>query len=117
MRVKKVRQMLKSFADDTRLRIINLLNEQELTVTKLCEILKRNQSNISKHLARLRLTGIVGDKRDGLNVRYSLTKPKSGIHRELLSIIITGLRNSGAFKDDLGRLKGIRLKSSLKAAK
>ncbi|MFH1776131.1 MAG: hypothetical protein ABH952_01000 [Candidatus Omnitrophota bacterium] len=32
MRIKKARQILKTFAEDTRLRIINLLNNREITV-------------------------------------------------------------------------------------
>ncbi len=41
MRIKKSRQILKSFADDTRLRIINLLHKQELTVSELNKILQK----------------------------------------------------------------------------
>ena len=105
MRIKKARQILKSFADDTRLRIINLLNHQELNVTELCGILHKNQSNLSKHLSRLRLTGVVGDKRDGLNVYYYLIKPKERAHQELLNAITVGLRELEAFKQDLENLK------------
>ncbi|UCH12125.1 MAG: winged helix-turn-helix transcriptional regulator [Candidatus Omnitrophota bacterium] len=108
MRVKKARQILKSLADDTRLRIINLLNKQELNVTQLCEILQSNQSNLSKHLARLRLTGVVGDKREGLNVYYRLIKPKEKTHKELLNAITVGLAESETFKQDLERLKEVK---------
>ena len=114
MRIKKARQILKSFADDTRLRIINLLNQEDLTVTELCEVLNKNQSNISKHLARLRLTGVASDKRSGLNVYYHLTKPNSRVHYELINVITTGLRDLKIFKDDLERLKGFKRKSSKK---
>ena len=91
MGIKKARQILKSFADDTRLRVINLLNNQRLSVSELCEILDKNQSNLSKHLSRLRLTGIVGDKRQGLNVYYCLIKPGEKTHKELLDSITVGL--------------------------
>ena len=112
MRIKKARQILKSFADDTRLRVINLLNDQELNVTELCEILNKNQSNLSKHLSRLRLTGVVGDKRDGLNVYYYLIKPKEKAYQELLDSITVGLKELEAFKQDLEKLK--KLKKSAK---
>ena len=112
MRIKKARQILKSFADDTRLRIINLLNHQELNVTELCEILQKNQSNLSKHLSRLRLTGVVGDKREGLNVYYYLIKPKNKAHQELLNSITVGLADLETFKRDLENLK--KLKKSAK---
>ena len=108
MRIKKARQILKSFADDTRLRIVNLLHKQELNVTELCEILQVAQSNLSKHLTRLRLTGVAGDRRDGLNVYYHLIKPKEKAHRELLNSITVGLVELETFEQDLERLRSLR---------
>lgn len=108
MKIKKARQILKSFADDTRLRIINLLSKKELSVTKLCEILNKSQSNLSKHLARLRLTGIVADKRKGLNVYYRLIKSGEKAYKELLNIITVGLAELEIFKQDLKRLRSSR---------
>ena len=105
MRIKKARQILKSFSDDTRLRIINLLNHRELNVAQLCEILNKNQSNLSKHLSRLRLTGIVGDKRVRLNVYYHLIKPTEKAHKALLNSITAGLNELETFKQDLEKLK------------
>ena len=105
MRVKKARQILKSLADDTRLRIINLLNKTELNVTDMCRVLDSSQSNLSKHLARLRLTGVVGDKRRGPHVYYRLAKPASRAHRKLIHAIIVGLDESEVFKEDTEKLK------------
>lgn len=110
MSIKKARQILKSFADDTRLRIINLLSKKELSVAELCEILNKNQSNLSKHLARLRLTGIAGDRREGFNVYYCLLKPKEKAHKELLNVITIGLAELETFKQDLERLKELKKK-------
>ena len=116
MRIKKARQILKSFADDTRLRVINLLNRQELNVTELCEILGSSQSNLSKHLARLRLTGVVNDRREGLNVYYYLRKPENRAHRELINSITMGLSELETFKKDLDKLNELKkAKSKVKA--
>jgi ArsR family transcriptional regulator len=108
MSIKEARQILKSFADDTRLRIINLLSKKELSVAELCEILSKNQSNLSKHLARLRLTGIVGDRRERFNVHYCLLKPKEKAHKELLNAITIGLAELETFKQDSERLKELK---------
>ena len=108
MSIRKARQILKSFADDTRLRIINLLNKQELNVSELCEILNSSQSNVSKHLARLRLTGVVGDRRRGLNVYYYLIKPKERSYQELLNVITVGLSDLYIFKKDLEEYKSLQ---------
>lgn len=111
MRIRRLRQILKSFADETRLRIINLLNKKDLTVSELCDILNKNQSNISRHLARMRLTEVVGDRREGLNVYYYLTKPNNGTYKKLLDAIIVGFSDVDIFKEDLKRLKEHKKKS------
>lgn len=108
MQIKKARQILQSFADGTRLRIINLLNKEELTVTELCEILNKNQSNLSKHLARLRLTGIASDKRKGLHVYYRLIRPKEKVYKELLNVITGGFSESETFKQDSERFRELK---------
>jgi len=106
MKIKKARQILKSLADDTRLRIINLLkHKKEINVTELCEILDKNQSNMSKHLTRLRLTGIVGDRRERNNVHYFLASPTNTAHKELLNSITKGFTNIAVFKEDLKKLE------------
>ena len=107
MRIKKARQILKSFADDTRLRIINLLKHKELSVSELCFILDVSQPSLSKHLSRLRLTGIVSDRREGMSVYYSLVKPKEKAHKELLNAIVSGLSESEAFIHDAQKLAEI----------
>ena len=115
MRIRKARQILKSFADDTRLRIINLLGKQSLNVSELCEILGTTQSNLSKHLARLRLTGVVSDRREGLNVYYNLRAPENRAHKELISVITIGLSELKVFKEDIEKLN--RVKKSKKGLK
>jgi len=110
MKIRRARQILRSFADDTRLRIINLLGKEELNVSELCEILGCAQSNLSKHLARLRLTGIVSDRRQGFNVYYYLRKPENKAHRELVNTIVRGLSDLKIFGKDLRRLGKMRKK-------
>ncbi|MFC1616826.1 ArsR/SmtB family transcription factor [Candidatus Margulisiibacteriota bacterium] len=107
--IKKVRLILKSLADDTRLRIVNLLSKKELNVNELCEILDAQQSNISKHLSRLRLTGVAVDKRDGMNIYYSLAKQrKDKAYKKIINSIISGLADSEVFKADIEKLKSIQ---------
>ena len=110
MRLKKARQIFKAFSDDTRLRIVNLLNREELSVTEICRILNRKQSIISKHLTRLRLTGIVGDRRKGVNVYYYLIRSKDRSHDRLVKAITDGLSGLEVFKDDLRRMRELKKK-------
>ena len=110
MRLKKARQIFKSFSDDTRLRIVNLLNAQELAVNEICQALGKNQSAISKHLTRLRLTGIVGDRRKGINVYYCLIRSKDRSHDRMVRTVTDGLSGLEVFKDDLKRQAELKKK-------
>jgi ubiquinone/menaquinone biosynthesis C-methylase UbiE/biotin operon repressor len=66
--------LLRLLADPTRLRLLLLLEEEELSVAELQEILGMGQSRISSHLAQLKRAGVVGDRRAGKNVYYGLAK-------------------------------------------
>src|SRR5919112_558186 len=65
---------LKLLADPTRLRLLLLLEEDELSVAELQKILGMGQSRISSHLAQLKRAGVVADRRAGKNVYYGLTQ-------------------------------------------
>jgi ubiquinone/menaquinone biosynthesis C-methylase UbiE/biotin operon repressor len=59
--------------DETRLRLLLLLQSEELSVVELQEVLGLGQSRISNHLAQLRQAGLVQDRRAGKNIYYALT--------------------------------------------
>lgn len=66
----------KALAHPTRLRIIDLLVEQqEICVCHIVEHIGEGQSTVSKHLAVLKEAGIVDARKEGLNVFYSLRTP------------------------------------------
>ena len=77
-------QLFKSLADETRLRILHLLCRQELCVCQIVEVLEIGQSKASRHLATLRHTGLVTDRREGLWMHYSLTQPSGELHRQVI---------------------------------
>ena len=66
-----VSEVLKALADPNRLRILNLLHEKTLCVCDLEAILRLNQSNLSRHLAKLRHPGIVNAQKKALFTYYS----------------------------------------------
>jgi ArsR family transcriptional regulator len=70
-------KFLRLLADPTRLRLLLLLELEELSVAELQDILGMGQSRISGHLAQLKRAGIVGDRRAGKNVYYGLTNDKN----------------------------------------
>ena len=61
---------LRLLADGTRLRLLLLLEQAELTVAEIQEILNMGQSRISTHLAQLRSAGLVRDRRAGKHIYY-----------------------------------------------
>lgn len=63
--------VLRAISEPTRLRMLLLLREAELTVAELQEILGMGQSRISAHLGRLRRLGLLRDRRVGKNIFYS----------------------------------------------
>lgn len=61
---------LRLLADSTRLRLLLLLEQAELTVAEIQEILNMGQSRISTHLAQLKSAGLVRDRRAGKHIYY-----------------------------------------------
>jgi len=80
-------QLFKALADETRLRILNLLCRRELCVCQIVEVLGIGQSKTSRHLAHLRHAGLVRDRRDGLWMYYSLSDPCGEFHQQLIAWI------------------------------
>src|ERR1700709_1081873 len=66
---------LRLAADPNRLRILLLLEQEELSVAELQEILAKGQSQISTHLSQLKQAGLVEDRRMGKNSFYRLSAP------------------------------------------
>jgi len=64
--------LFKALAHPIRIQILELLKEGELCVCHIYENLDQSQSNISQHLAKLKNAQLVNDRKDGLQVYYSL---------------------------------------------
>ena len=71
-----VEQVFKALADANRLRIVNLLLHGELCVCDIQYVLENSQPNVSRHLAYLKNSGIVLDRRDGYRVFYRIANPR-----------------------------------------
>jgi ArsR family transcriptional regulator len=72
---------LRLLADPTRLRLLLLLEQEELSVAELQQILGMGQSRISSHLAQLKRAGVVEDRRAGKNVYYGASENGEGSRR------------------------------------
>jgi ArsR family transcriptional regulator len=96
----------KNLSDDTRLRILLLtLQEQELCVCELTEAMQRSQPKISRHLAQLRNSGLLQDRRAGQWVYYRLHPQLPDWCEQLLRLTLQA--NSGFIADDCQRLAAL----------
>lgn len=65
---------LQAMADETRQRILALLQGQEMSVTEICKSFEQTQPTISHHLAVLRQANLVTSRQDGKWVYYQVNQ-------------------------------------------
>jgi len=99
------RALWQTLHDSTRLRILALLEEEELSVAELQEILHLGQSRISTHLAHLRRVGLVHPRREGKRTYYSLVKKLGKETRQILDSALLTLAEVPGAKADASGLK------------
>jgi ArsR family transcriptional regulator len=99
------RALWQTLNDPTRLRILALLDDEELSVAELQEILHLGQSRISTHLAHLRGTGLVQPRREGKRTYYSLIKKLPRESRQILESALLTLAEVPGAKGDPAGLK------------
>jgi len=81
---------LRALSDPTRLRIMALLERDELSVNELQEITRVGQSRISTHLGLLLDSGLVQSRRDGKRTFYKLSPQSDGAAGEFVQLAIRG---------------------------
>ena len=109
--------LLRLLADPTRLRLLLLLHEAELTVAELQEILGMGQSRISSHLAQLKRAGVVEDRRAGKHAYYGASKtgPANGASAHVTELVRTLARDIPESRNDRTSLKLVLRKRQDKA--
>ena len=77
--VRELAQVFKLLSDETRLRILLFLAQnEELHVTDLCNRLGQSQPAVSHHLALMRVSGLIESRREGKHNFYSVRKDHFG---------------------------------------
>jgi len=97
-------RFFQALGDITRLRLLNLMGEQEICVCYLVEILRQGQPKISRHLAYLRSAGIVGARRDGKWMHYRIVMPPNIGAAQVLRQTLAWLGEERAMQMDRARL-------------
>lgn len=103
--MKDIAGVFKALSDETRIRIFRLLLEGELCICDLMEVLELPQSKVSRHMAYLKHSGLVDDRREGVWIYYSLREPQSKLHEYLMRCIHDCFEEHEVFNRDLQRLK------------
>jgi ArsR family transcriptional regulator len=103
--MKDVARLFKALSDETRLRIFRLLLDGELCICDLMEVLELPQSKVSRHMAYLKHSGLVNDRREGVWIYYSLKEPQSKLHEYQLRCMRDCFEEHEILKRDLQRLK------------
>lgn len=99
--------LFKALADRTRLRLINLIGDEELCVCFFVEVLETNQPKISRHLAYLRRAGVASARRDGKWIHYRIVEPPDPHAANIFREVRTWLRNDQAMQKDRRKLVNI----------
>ena len=97
----ELQKVFKTLSDPTRIRILRLLESEQLVVRELMEVLGMAQSRVSRHLAILREAGLVTDRRDRTFVSYRMSPPTEPWWRDAWKIVRENLKgDSTAERDD-----------------
>ncbi|MAJ60224.1 MAG: hypothetical protein CBC48_09615 [bacterium TMED88] len=111
----ELQRVFKVLSDPTRMRILRILEREELVVQEIMEILAMAQSRISRHLAILREAGLLQDRRDGTYVFYRFIPPTEGPWRDGWTLIRERLDGDPTSDRDDTLLKQIVLARSQKS--
>lgn len=96
---------IKLFANETRLRILNLLKFSPMYVTQISDVLNIYQSKLSHQLSILREGKLISSKKKGKKITYSLNICKS--KKPLFNVICKSFNNGKVFKQDLKKAKKV----------
>ena len=99
-----VERFFQALGDNTRLRLLNLMGEQEVCVCYFVEILGSPQPKISRHLAYLRSAGIVAARREGKWMHYRIVMPPHIGAAQILQQTLGWLKEERAMQADRARL-------------
>ena len=99
--------VFKACSDATRLRILFLLTERELCVCEIMAVLDMPQGKISRHLAVMKQSGLLTDRRDGVWIYYGLAKDSSIALKYVTVYLVSARQVHERVLADLDRLRGL----------
>jgi DNA-binding transcriptional ArsR family regulator/2-polyprenyl-3-methyl-5-hydroxy-6-metoxy-1,4-benzoquinol methylase len=98
--------LLRLLSDPTRVRLLALLEREELTVAELSAVLRLAQPRVSTHLAKLKEAGLVRDRRSGVSSYYRYNSDIDPPENALLVALKESV-DDALLRDDEFRLPGV----------
>ncbi|MDW5266545.1 MULTISPECIES: metalloregulator ArsR/SmtB family transcription factor [Acidobacteriaceae] len=99
-----IERFFQALGDNTRLRLLNLMGDQEICVCYFVEILGAPQPKISRHLAYLRSAGIISSRREGRWMHYRIVIPPHIGASQILRQTLGWLKEDKGMQADRARL-------------
>lgn len=98
--------VLRLLADPTRVRLLALLEREELTVAELAQVLHLAQPRVSTHLAKLKEAELVRDRRAGVSAYYRANNEGDSHQHALLHSLRESI-DDALLREDAARLPGV----------
>jgi ArsR family transcriptional regulator len=106
--------IFKALSDETRLRIIKLLEQGELCVCDITAALDMVQPKVSFHLSALKEVGFIKDRKQGKWIHYSLKD--ADLFRRMLMVSVCEKAGGAMIAEDRKRLAGFLKKKKTESA-
>lgn len=95
----------KTLGDENRLRILNLLMNYELCVCEIEVILGLNQSNVSRHLGKLKSNGLISGYKDAQWIHYKIDEDFKRDNKMLVDYLLDSFKSHEIYGEDLRKCK------------
>lgn len=102
-----VKEMLSAFSEEIRVRMAMILEDSSLCVNCMVDVLGLPQPTVSRHLAILRMTGVVKTRKDRLHCYYTLNKDND-IIKNIVHAYRDSLKGVRPFKGDLKKMEKLK---------
>jgi ArsR family transcriptional regulator, arsenate/arsenite/antimonite-responsive transcriptional repressor len=109
--------LFKTLSDPTRLRLLNLLADEESCVCELTDTLRIVQPKVSRHLARLKRAGLVDARRNGKWIHYRWAQHGDSLMRHVLAGLRSWMTKNQAMNGERRRRKKVCCRISLRKPK
>jgi ArsR family transcriptional regulator len=102
--LQRTTQHFRLLSDPTRLRLLLLLDREELSVAELAGITQLAQPRVSTHLSKLKEAGLVSDRRDGVFVYYRIASTHSDPGLDDVWQLVRRTNDDPLIQQDLARI-------------